>query len=466
MRILLLAAYALYIVFSSMKNWFLGICLFIPIMALLEREDMPREMFNIPGFNIYNLVLVVITICFIIQNKKERNTYNGPQIIKFLFFAYITLFFIAFIRLIENYDNLYPFYEYLGKQPPPKLSIIKSELILRIKWIVPAILICIGVSSRQRALLCLKAITATALLLSLQIISRMFPALIGHDDMAARALRVIDKAIGYHRTDLGGFLSGSAWACLAYLPILKNKQSKLFCILSFGIITLALFLTGSRAGYGAWAICGGLLLILRWRRLIFFAVPAALAAIIFVPGVQDRIMMGFDEDSHSGYAQKSGDTVDDSGRDLYQITSGRVILWPLVVEEIKNAPLFGYGLQGFRQLGINLKLLELKGGGGESVGHSHNAFLDLALESGLLGLTIILIFYIYILNNARKNFSKKNNEAFYITTSGFVLSHTTGQLVAYTGQGSLFPDQIAFFMYIVIAVYISSNLRKNALKDS
>jgi hypothetical protein len=458
MRSIILLTYLSVVVAYSFKNWFRALCFSIPMIAILERSDMPRGIFGIAGLNFFNVMLLFILIAFV-ANKNKFEKYSGLNLPKRLFYLYAIFFLLAFVRLIINYDDLYPFYNDRLIDPPSIVNLFKEELINRIKWVVPALLICIGVTDNEKAKLCMQCVFAAGMLLTLQVISRMMPALIGGDDLADRALRVLDSTIGYHRTDLGGILAGTAWGALALRFTSKSKLVSLIYIGCFGLATLGLMLTGSRAGYGSWAVCGMVLILLRWRKLILLAPIVFFIVLAAIPGVQDRMLEGFTEESRSHYATSgSVNTVDEQGRDLYQITSGRVLLWPAVIEEIKNAPVWGHGMMGFQSLAINIKIVEATGGGsGLSVGHSHNAYLSLALESGIISVVIVMAFYFHILNTARKTFTDQQADKTEIAKAGFIISFVVSQLLAYAGQGTFWPHQVAFFMYCSIGMYVGSS---------
>ncbi len=189
---------------------------------------------------------------------------------------------------------------------------------------------------------------------------------------------------------------------------------------------------------------------------MFLGPPILVIALISIPGVLDRMVQGFTEDTRSDYSQRENalDTVDDSGRDIYQITSGRDVIWAIVLDSIADSPLVGYGKRAFVSEELYAKTQEVGGGEGLLVSHSHNAFLDLILESGVFALFVVLLFYLLILKSAVKVFANKNSAPLEVAASGFLLSFTIGQLTAYVGQGTLYPHQVATFMYCCIGMYL------------
>ncbi len=71
--------------------------------------------------------------------------------------------------------------------------------------------------------------------------------------------------------------------------------------------------------------------------------------------------------------------------------TGRTELWQGVVRLIGDRPILGYGYRSMWSAGDSYRVLmdELTGGWG--VTSSHNAFLEITLELGLLGMTVILL---------------------------------------------------------------------------
>lgn len=469
MRVVFLVCFLILAIAVSFRDWYKGLCLAIPILAVLERRDIPRGLLNIDGLNPYNILLVFVLIAFIFQKDRTVAPTTINPNIKKLLTVYFILFFTAFIRLFFDYDNLQDFYGAKNLAVPSLIDLTKDEFINRIKWVIPAYLIVQGCNTPERIKLCLLSLLVTGVFIALQVISRMLPTLFDGEDLGDRALRVLDQTIGYHRTDLGGVLAGFAWVSIALIVTAESKLSKAGFICAFAACTLALFLTGSRAGYGAWVICGTLLIIIRWRRLILLGPPIALLVIISVPGVLDRMTVGFSEETYSNQALKGDQlgTVDEDGRDLYQITSGRIVLWEVVFREIRAAPIFGHGILGFRSRAINLQLSEQEAGTAISnVGHSHSAYLDLIVDGGYFAFVFILALYALVLFTAHKIFASKNSQPLQIAVSGSVISLVVCQLVAYTAQGTFWPHQIATFMYCSIALLLSSEQTLAKASDS
>jgi O-antigen ligase len=83
--------------------------------------------------------------------------------------------------------------------------------------------------------------------------------------------------------------------------------------------------------------------------------------------------------------------VEKLGKDM--TLTGRTLFWPIIVNIINKKPLLGYGYDGFWQpwRGEDNPASPVVLPNGFAPPHSHNGFLDIALESGWLGLGLFII---------------------------------------------------------------------------
>lgn len=83
--------------------------------------------------------------------------------------------------------------------------------------------------------------------------------------------------------------------------------------------------------------------------------------------------------------------VEKLGKDM--TLTGRTYIWPLVVQAINKSPWIGYGYQGFWQpwLPEPNPALHIVTPSGFIAMHSHNGFLDMALDLGWVGLSLFIL---------------------------------------------------------------------------
>lgn len=100
--------------------------------------------------------------------------------------------------------------------------------------------------------------------------------------------------------------------------------------------------------------------------------------------------------------------------------SGRVPLWNMLIERsIPERPWFGYGYQGFwqRWRGDDSPAIDvvnaIMGSGRDWIAHSHNGFIEIVLNMGLVGLLIfICLFLINTIKSIRLIVTNKSAESF------------------------------------------------------
>lgn len=146
------------------------------------------------------------------------------------------------------------------------------------------------------------------------------------------------------------------------------------------------------------------------------------------------------------------------GRDL--TLTGRTELWAAVLDKIWNRPWLGYGYSGFWQ-----------GWNGESADiwltqkwlppHSHNGFLDLWVDLGLLGLLLFVLSFLIIY------FQSVIYIRFTKTAEGlFPLTYLTYMVLVNLTESSLVKPDIFWFLYVAVTLSIntkSANTAKSIL---
>lgn len=149
----------------------------------------------------------------------------------------------------------------------------------------------------------------------------------------------------------------------------KNKiKEKIFFLISFVLSSMALILTFTR---GAWLGAFISILVITIYRIGWKAILLVLVLpgiLIFGP-VRDRIK----------------DTKNNPH-------GGRKEIWIWSVEMIKERPIFGYGFNSFQKL-LYKKNIDY----GISHFHSHNIYLNTFVESGLVGIVLLLSVTFFIL---------------------------------------------------------------------
>jgi O-antigen ligase len=215
-------------------------------------------------------------------------------------------------------------------------------------------------------------------------------------------------------------------------------------------------MVGCRSGYLAWMVVGLTMCGLCWRRRLLAMVTVALVLFLTLQGVSSRLTTGFGETDVAG--QK---TVN-----YYEVTSGRNLIWPYVLDRIADAPNFGYGRDAMRRTGLTAAL-EASAGKSEAVGHAHNAYLELLLESGVVGLVVVMAFYGAVGLRALRLFREPNCPA-CAGAGGVALATIVGYLVTGLGSQHFYPQEgdIGMWCAIGLALRVACDSRHGTVHPS
>jgi O-antigen ligase len=443
----------------SFKDWYRALCFMIPILAVLERPDMPKAMLGIPGANPFNFMLVMILMGWFLQRKRQHQTWGQSATINFLLLSYAIVGIIGFLRMYFDNDGVGEIYTNLGIEVPNGTAIIKDQFINVFKWTIPGLLICYGATTPQRFNWMVFSILLAGMLLALQIIKNMVPALISGEDIGARALRVLGRDIGYHRVDLSPLMASVSWAFFFFSSNFKGGILRFAALSGFLMAALAMILTGGRLGFVSWLVLGLIIAIVRYRKLLIVGPLLVITLIPLLPGVQERLFEGFDSETHESLQSEKLDTIDSEGRDTYAITSGRIVVWPLVLEKIWESPYFGYGMNAMMRAGVVNMVHDLIGQWGFA--HPHNAYLELVLDAGIIGALPILCFFAVLLFKARPRFFALENPVEY-QAAALVIAFVLIQLIASFGGQSFYAREGVALMWCSIGLFLST-LKKDRM---
>lgn len=376
-RISLLLLVVTFFSFYAWKNWFPSTCAAVLLMAVLQHPDFPNSIFGIQGLNPWNILLLSTLMAWLHRRGQEGLVWDLPRRASWMLVLALVVVVVGVIRLVAKEPDEFS----LG-------YIMSEDMINSVKWVLPGILLFDGCRTRKRLVIALGIIIGLYFLLAVQVI-RWIPLSYATSgaDLSYRASKMTQNEIGYNRVTLSMMLAGASWAALVAVILVRRNLHKLLILGSAGVIALGQALTGGRTGYASWLLVGVALSALRWRKLLIVIPVAVLVVFVALPGVRNRMLQGF--------GGQEGNFVVATSE--YEITSGRNIAWPLVIEEIKKAPFFGYGRQAMTTTGLKADLLyELK----ESFPHPHEAYLEQLLDNGIIGFFLLMPIYFYALGRS------------------------------------------------------------------
>lgn len=418
-------------------------------MGLYAHQDMPRAMFDIGGLNPWNLLLFIIVISWLTNRRRDGSKWDMPTNYKKLLWLYFFIIVLGFIRMIYNLDGLEYYASITGGHMPSKTGLWNEYLLNTIKWVIPSILLFDGCRNDTQVKLALSAILGAHFILALQVIQYIpFYTLISDSgNLTAKTQYILRKDVGYHRTDLAVMLAGYFWAFFSTRDIFQFRAWRLFLHpIGLLILLLSLALTGGRGGYLTWAVIGLFFSLFRYRKLFLILPIVLVIALPYAPGLINRLTQGISSEE---------------GVNHDALTAGRATIWPLVIEEIKNAPIIGHGREAIKRIGLTSKLyLEFH----ENAPHPHNAYLEALLDNGIIGFTIIVSFYFLIMKNSLALFCDRTN-IHYKVVGGVCVSLVGSLLIgSLTGQ-TFYPRELTTGTWcsigLLLRMIVNRTIQKN-----
>lgn len=426
LRFLVCLGIAMAISAHAWRNWFQAYCGMLVMTAFLEHPDIKMQLGGVPGLNIWNVMLVNILGGWKCSQRSEfKHRVTNPTF-KRLVTLYLGVNILSFGRLWIDPTE----YVHAGR-----VSLFVDYLFNPLKFLIPGFLALSGSFTQERKRMVLISLGLAIVLLGIQTV-----VVGGIGSSIESASRRIIRGVGYHRVELSMMLAGGFWA-LVVMAIYIRKMTAFLILGSALIVLMGQSMTGGRSGYVSWAVVGLTLCIIKWRKALPLIPIVGIAVIAFVPGVAERVTQGFAK-SEGGVKEEANATA---------LTSGRSDVWPLVISEIEESVIFGYGRLGMVRTGLFTYLVEDMNNDGFQ--HPHNAYLEQLLDNGLIGFLCVIPIYIYILMVSAKIFVK-GGDPLIEAVGGICLAMTLALLVGSMGGQTLYPRESAILLWVAAGLVV------------
>ena len=432
MRILAVYLFVAFFSVLAYRDWFKALCGLILLMAVIEHPDMPKSVMGIQGLNPWNLLLLNVVVGWFLQRRREGLQWDMPRHVSILLVLYLLVMLSGFFRMVGDRTGLESYS--VG-------DLVSEHVINAIKWVIPGLLVFDGCRTKKRLYWVIGVTLGVYVLIGLQVARWVPPgAVLSGDALTARSRKIIVNEVGYHAINVSMMLAGTCWAILSLIHLVRKRKYQVLLAMAAAFTVYCQALTAGRMGYATWCVVGIIMCLLRWRRGLLL-VPVAVAVIaIAMPGVVQRMTQGFDT------ASIGGDEVTDEA----QVTSGRTIAWPMVIDKIAESPLVGYGQMAMVRTGISANLLEELD---ESFPHPHNAYLQWLLDNGLIGFLLVMSFYGLMVYYSAGLFRDKTNNI-NAAVGGMALSLMLALLVAAMGSQTFYPREGAVGMWVAMGLVL------------
>jgi O-antigen ligase len=429
----------------TMRNWFIGLCGLLFLTVLSQHPNMPTNMLDIQGLNLWNVTLAWVLLFFRVQRGGERPGALAPPWMPALITLYVGMVLIAGTAAVLK--SIWP-------GDLKRSAIIEwflvDGIVNPLKYLLVGVLVYLGATTRERIKAVLICAIVSGLTYSLLVFKSMKLMVFTIDFEDAR--RMTDKLVGLFANDLGELLAFCIWAAVAVYFVLQGRWSRRAWVLLI-VLSLPVFVAvKSRAGFFAFGCIGLVLGALRWRRILWAGPVAAVLVAALVPSIRARVLAGFGSD--------------DGRNNWDEISAGRLTnIWPPVLEQISKSPFIGHGRYAIVREECAREIIIRER---ELPSHPHNSYLEILLDAGVAGLLICLT-WMAMLGYVAVRLVRTRGDPLVPALGTAALAAWTAELAAGVAGSSFFPSQSTVPALVVWAaalrVYVELEARVAELAD-
>jgi hypothetical protein len=417
-----------------------GVVLLILIMPISSSFLFPHSMFGVSGLNPLNLLLATTLLSYVLNYAGQgvaRTLSTKP-----LFFLYVLpILFgaalgVSHVHEIPGIFKDMDWIEYDGAGGYLRDLVLKPILL-----ILYALLVAAAILHSRNIRRFLTPMYISMWVMAMLVIVFIAASGVHLSQLAGTYERSFLSPLGMHANDLGR-LYAIAYALLLFIWDRTPRATlKVFLVLSMGIVGAALVLTFSRGAIVALAVVH--LIYLASRRKLKTLVLCAMAipvVIWLMPGaVYSRLDMGM-------------------GQGVNAVSAGRVAgIWLPLLPFALQSPIWGHGLQSV------LWSPAMVTGHMMQVTHPHSAWLQAFMDTGVIGLVLILAFW---MGHVWRGFRKLARDPSLEPEIGGLFEGAAagllGFVIANVAGSSFFPVPEQSFLWLVVGVMYGLRLRARA----
>ncbi|HUG79720.1 MAG TPA: O-antigen ligase family protein [Burkholderiales bacterium] len=407
----------------------IGAVLLVLMLPIAGSTLFPRTLMGLTGLNPLNLLLAGTLASYVLRGRLQR---AGSFLPKPLLWLYVVPIVVGGLLGARHVDDIaFTFFESETLTFTGAIGYLRDMLFKPLLIPAAALLVGAAVARSQKPERFLVPIALSVWIIAAVQIGFVIAAGTHPAMLAATSARDFFDAMGLHANDLGR-LYAIAYGLLLFAWWESSRPGlKLLLFATMGVLTLALVLTFSRAAFLGFLLISALFVMWKFNvRTLALALLGVATAAVLAPGyLYRRITVGFD-----------------SGN-LDEVSAGRIEgIWEPLAPEVWNSPLWGEGL------GSTMWSYPMQVGAMLPVTHPHNAYLEGLLDMGLIGLVLLLAYYLHVWKGLR---SLASNAYLSPEMRGLFQGACAGLLCfAVTGMAgsSLRPETEAVYLWMAIGM--------------
>jgi len=416
-----------------------GVILLILLMPASYSQIFPRSIGGITGLNPVNLLLVGTFGSYLLHAIYHRTL--GSFIPRSLLWLYIVPLLIAGAMGSRHVGKI-AMYFYLVEKVHfiDVLGYVRDMVVKPLFMVLFALLLGAAVARSKDPGKFFAPMLISIWLMSLMVIVYFVLSGSSLAQIASTDNREFLTLLGMHANQLGR-LYVIAYALLLFTWVeTRDHGAKMILLATIGIVMVALILTFSRGSFLGVVLVTALFLAARRDigGLLFGALLATAVLFVLPQEVYDRAMLGF-------------------GQGADAISAGRITtIWIPIIPDILKSPIWGSGA------GSMLWSEAVRTGRAALVTHPHNAYLQILMDMGIIGLILVSAYLFQVWRGFRRLAAAEDLTP---ELRGFFRGAAAGLLAflaAAFADGSLMPRPEQFFLWFAIGLMYGVGARKNS----
>jgi O-antigen ligase len=417
----------------------LGAIFLVALLPVSTTAVFPRALMGIPALNPINVLLAGALGAYLLRGRLQR---RGPFVPRPLLWLYIVPIVAAGLHGTLYFDDIYPaFFDRLAVQFTTWQGYLALEVVKPMLIVAAALVIAAAVARAPKPEPYVGALAVGTCVLAFVMFGFIIAAEVTIPELSARRARPFFTQFGTHANELGRiFVTAYALLLFTWWET-KHAASRLMLFAVLGVICLGISLTFSRNAFLGSFIVSALFVMWKFnaKKLALGLGAAAVAVAISPQAVWRRITYRFDTGSADA------------------VSAGRVEgIWTPLLPDTLNSPIWGQGLDSIMWSDA------LYSGAMDFVGHPHNAYLQALLDMGVLGLALLVAYYLHVW----KGFRALGSNAYLTPLMRGFFQGGCAALVAFAvagmSGGSLRPDNENIPLWIAIGIMYGLAARRPA----
>jgi O-antigen ligase len=422
--------------FAIMYDFRIGAVLLIVMLGMGATNLFPYGLMGIPGLNPLNIVIAATLLSYLARGQELHRLVPRP-----LLWLYVLPILVAGWVGIDNWDEIVPFFfESESVNFSSAWGYFREMAIRPLLTVVVGVLVAAAVARSDKPEKFIVALAISIWIVALVEIGFVLASGVHWAVLAAASSRRFFEEIGVHNNSLGRLFAVGYGLLLFVWWETRSKGLKAFLFATLGIAAFAMVLTFSRGAFLGFFLVNAIFLLWKFNaRTVSLALAAGAVCAALAPGyLWSRLMFGFDTGANA-------------------ISANRIDgIWLPLLPEIFKSPIWGNGI------GSTLWAYPNQIGAMDPVGHPHNAYLEILLDMGVVGLVLLLAYFWHVWKGLR---ALGSNAYLSPELRGFFQGACAALLcfliTGWTGS-SLRPTQEFAFLWVAIGMMYGVQARKPA----